>query len=121
MTGGRPRFKLLDWLPETKHLASRTLAQCPGACLREDDELSLASIDSVLHIPRNTITLRINELPPDHPLMVMCHSGVRSTQVQAWLAENSSENAINLVGGISAWSEKIDQSFHNISFWFNAI
>ena len=74
-----------------------------------------------LHIPRNTITLRINELPPDHPLMVMCHSGVRSTQVQAWLAENSSENAINLVGGISAWSEKIDQSFHNISFWFNAI
>ena len=78
--------------------------------VREDNELSIANIDGVLHIPMNSVPLRIDELPSDRPLIVMCHSGMRSAQVQAWLAENVFENTLNLAGGIDAWSERIDQS-----------
>ena len=40
----------------------------------------------------------------------MCHVGGRSAQVCAWLNSNGFENAVNLEGGISAWSEEIDPS-----------
>ena len=38
----------------------------------------------------------------------MCHVGGRSAQVQTWLLSNGYENAVNLEGGIAAWSAEVD-------------
>ncbi|MBV8580868.1 MAG: sulfurtransferase, partial [Candidatus Eremiobacteraeota bacterium] len=42
------------------------------------------------------------------PIVVMCHHGGRSARVTQFLEANGYANAVNLDGGIDAWSESID-------------
>jgi rhodanese-related sulfurtransferase len=44
------------------------------------------------------------------PVYVMCHHGVRSAQVTAWLAQRGWKNIFNIRGGIDEYARKIDQS-----------
>ena len=76
--------------------------------VREDDEVAICSIDDSTHIPMNEIPARLAELPKENPLVVMCHGGGRSFQVTQWLLSNGYDNAVNLEGGINAWSLAID-------------
>ena len=78
--------------------------------IREAHELAVAAISGALHIPMNTIPDNLDKLPIDQPLVVMCHVGGRSAQVQMWLNKNGYENAVNLEGGIHEWSLAIDPS-----------
>ena len=78
--------------------------------IREEEELAIFSIDGAVHIPMNTLPENLDQLTKDHPIVVMCHVGGRSSQVCAWLNSNGFENAVNLEGGISAWSADIDPS-----------
>jgi rhodanese-related sulfurtransferase len=41
-------------------------------------------------------------------IIVMCHTGVRSAQVTAWLRQNGWNNVFNLEGGIHAYANQID-------------
>ena len=76
--------------------------------VREPDELAIASIPWAVAIPMGEIKQRLNELPADKPIAVLCHSGGRSGRVTAFLNENGFPNATNLAGGIRDWSEKVD-------------
>ena len=78
--------------------------------IREEEELAISSIDGAVHIPMNTLPGNLDQLTKDHPIVVMCHVGGRSSQVCAWLNSYGFENAVNLEGGISAWSADIDPS-----------
>ena len=78
--------------------------------IREEEELAISSIDGAVHIPMNTLPENLDQLTKDHPIVVMCHVGGRSAQVCDWLNSNGFENAVNLEGGISAWSADIDSS-----------
>ena len=40
----------------------------------------------------------------------MCHTGVRSAQVTAWLRHNGWNNTVSLAGGIAAYAKRIDAS-----------
>ena len=78
--------------------------------IREEEELAISSIDGAVHIPMNTLPENLDQLTKNHPIVVMCHVGGRSSQVCAWLNSYGFENAVNLEGGISAWSADIDPS-----------
>jgi rhodanese-related sulfurtransferase len=78
--------------------------------VREPEELELASVPGALHVPMRHVPARLNELPQDKPLVVMCHSGVRSRRVAQFLTDNGFEHVFNLQGGIDAWSREIDPS-----------
>lgn len=43
-------------------------------------------------------------------IYVMCHHGVRSAQVTAWLAQQGWSNIKSVQGGIDAYARRIDQS-----------
>lgn len=77
--------------------------------VREPDELKIASVAGAVHIPMGEIPSRFGELPPDRPIAVLCHHGVRSAKVTHFLQSNGL-NAFNIAGGIDAWSERIDRS-----------
>jgi rhodanese-related sulfurtransferase len=47
------------------------------------------------------------ELPKGLPLVVMCHHGMRSAHAVHHLRE-AGYDALNLAGGIDAWSREID-------------
>jgi rhodanese-related sulfurtransferase len=50
----------------------------------------------------------IADLPRDHPLVILCHHGNRSSMVADFLRGNGFENVFNLAGGIDAWAQVIE-------------
>jgi rhodanese-related sulfurtransferase len=64
----------------------------------------------VLFMPMQSIPQRLNELPQDRAIVCLCHHGMRSQQVAAFLLNRGFENVINLAGGIDAWSTELDAS-----------
>jgi rhodanese-related sulfurtransferase len=76
--------------------------------VREPDEIATASIPWATVIPMGEIPDRIGELPADKPIAVLCHAGGRSARVTAYLNQNGLTNAVNVAGGIDAWSTSID-------------
>jgi rhodanese-related sulfurtransferase len=77
--------------------------------VREDSELKIAKIKISKHIPMGEILTRIDEIDIETPVIVMCHSGVRSARVCQYLTENGYD-ASNLTGGINSWSTDVDPS-----------
>lgn len=78
--------------------------------VREPDELAIAAIHPCLEVPMRTIPQRMEELPKDKPIVVVCHTGTRSMQVCQFLDQSGYDNVVNLMGGINAWSRQIDPS-----------
>lgn len=76
--------------------------------VREPDEIATASIPWANVISMREIPVRMSEIRRDKPLVVMCHHGGRSERVAQFLEANGYDNAINLTGGIDAWSTAID-------------
>ncbi|NNC64817.1 MAG: hypothetical protein HKN84_08545 [Gammaproteobacteria bacterium] len=80
--------------------------------VREHEELAFASLPGALHIPMREIPGRLEQLDRDRdrdrPIVVMCHTGVRSRHVAAFLIANNFKHVFNLAGGIDAWSAEID-------------
>ncbi len=78
--------------------------------IREPYEYACANLGS-LHIPMGEIVDRINEVPTDGVVVVMCRSGKRAEAVANLLtAEFDRTNVSILEGGILAWKDCIDPS-----------
>ena len=69
-----------------------------------------AALPGATLIPMGEIPARYAELPSDRPIVVLCHAGSRSARVAQFLNDNGYPNAVNLAGGIDAWSVAIDPS-----------
>ena len=81
--------------------------------VRRADEESIASIDETdLRIEHFNVPSRLDELPLSVPIVVYCHSGVRSASVVRYLGSLPAfdSRVSNLVGGIDLWSREIDQN-----------
>ena len=76
--------------------------------VREHMELELAALPAAVHIPMREVPARLAELDRSTPLVVMCHSGVRSGRVAEYLLGNGFSQVFNLRGGIEAWSTEMD-------------
>ena len=76
--------------------------------VREPDEVATASIPGIVRIPMAQIPERLAELPRDRALVVLCHLGGRSERVTRFLHAAGFPDALNLEGGIDAWSREID-------------
>ena len=76
--------------------------------VREPWEVALGALPEALTIPMNELPDRLDTLPVDRPLVVLCHHGQRSGQVTAWLHRLGYDNAVNLDGGIDAWARTVD-------------
>jgi len=82
--------------------------------VREDWEVALAAIRidgwPALHIPMHELPARLAEVDRTRPVVCICHHGVRSSQVVAFLERAGRHPVYNLAGGIDAWSLEIDPS-----------
>ena len=80
--------------------------------VREAWEVALAviRIDGAqwLEIPMNQLPARLSALDPTQPIVCICHHGVRSAQVVAFLDRQGFESVYNLAGGIDAWTTRDD-------------
>ncbi len=79
--------------------------------VREPWEVEIAKIADSKHITMGDIPTRFNqELDPDDHIVVLCHHGVRSMNVTAWLRQQGFEKVQSLQGGIDRWARHIDPS-----------
>ena len=79
--------------------------------VREPWEVETAKIAGAKLIPMGEVKSRAHqELDPDQHIVVMCHHGVRSMNVTAWLRQEGFEKAQSLAGGIDRWAREIDPS-----------
>ncbi|MES2595008.1 MAG: molybdopterin-synthase adenylyltransferase MoeB [Verrucomicrobiota bacterium] len=78
--------------------------------VREPDEYAKARIEGSVLIPLGEVTARAAELSRDLPLYVHCKMGGRSAKAVAALEELGFTNAVNVTGGITAWSDEVDSA-----------
>jgi rhodanese-related sulfurtransferase len=71
--------------------------------VREPDEWDAGHLAGSVHVPMGELVERVDELPADDQLLVVCRVGGRSAQVTLWLA-GQGYRAVNLAGGLVAWS-----------------
>src|SRR5438067_1563968 len=76
--------------------------------VRERYEYEIARIHGSRLIPLGELDTHVNELPRTGTLVMQCHSGGRSEHAVRILQEAGFENAMNLEGGIDAWSVEVD-------------
>lgn len=56
-------------------------------------------------IPLDQLPNRVNELPTDEPIVVVCRSGNRSQAGRDILLDNGFEQVTSMAGGLNAWRE----------------
>jgi rhodanese-related sulfurtransferase len=77
--------------------------------VREAIEVDICGIAGSLWIPMPEVPNQLQQLPRDRPVIILCHHGVRSAFVTQYLREVGFDNAVNLAGGIDAWSRLIER------------
>ncbi|HEX3679044.1 MAG TPA: rhodanese-like domain-containing protein [Galbitalea sp.] len=70
--------------------------------VREQDEWDRGHAPQAHLIPMGGIMDRIDELPINAQIVVICHSGYRSWQVTKALV-SAGYDAVNVAGGMEAW------------------
>jgi rhodanese-related sulfurtransferase len=77
--------------------------------VREPWEVQTASIAGSTLIPMADVPARAQrELDPEEHIVVVCHHGVRSANVCAWLRQQGFEKVQSMRGGIDQWARTID-------------
>jgi rhodanese-related sulfurtransferase len=79
--------------------------------VREPEECALAHLESAEYIPMSSVPAvlpRLQALAASSDLLVLCHHGVRSLQVVAWLRQCGLNNCYSVAGGIDRWSREVD-------------
>lgn len=99
--------QLAAWLQESAPHGAAVVLD-----VRESAELQFAPVtpDGFLlrAIPMGEITARLAELDPGQPIACLCHHGMRSHRVAAFLAAKGFEHVVNIAGGVAAWSDELD-------------
>lgn len=78
--------------------------------VREDWEYDICSLENSIHISMSNVNQMLEQLSKEHDIVVLCHHGMRSYQVGAFLEQNGFSNIINLEGGIDAWARTVDRN-----------
>jgi rhodanese-related sulfurtransferase len=83
-------------------LAAHAATGAPIIDVREDDEYADAHVPGAHHIPLGQVVDRIDEVPRDGTVYVICARGGRSAKaVQHY--RNQGIDAVNVAGGTLAW------------------
>jgi len=92
------------YTPTEAHAAWRAGEVAMIDC-REEVEHEVTRIPGVPLVPMSEFLDRLEELPGDRPLVIVCRSGHRSGQVAEYLtAQGEHGEVANLDGGILAWA-----------------
>lgn len=77
--------------------------------VRRPDEYEIANLNGKL-IPLNELPQRLDEIEAgkDELVVVHCRSGARSERAVQFLQAHGFAQAVNLKGGVLAWSKEID-------------
>ena len=73
--------------------------------VREPSEWNAGHVPGAEHIPLGELAARVDELPADAEILVICRSGNRSQQGRDILVAAGLEQVTSVNGGVRAWRE----------------
>ena len=71
--------------------------------VREASEFEAVRAPDAVLVPTSLFMTRVDTLPTDRPLMVVCHMGGRSAAVAGFLIRAGRTDVVNVAGGMDAW------------------
>lgn len=74
--------------------------------VREEDEHAEGHIPGAANIPLSEFMTRVDEINEDSPVVLVCNTGVRSSQAALYLASMGYEEIYNLDEGAKGWMNK---------------
>ena len=108
-----------DLIRRTTRITAGTLAETlttssPPKVLdvRTERERDAGSIDHSHHIPLPHLIERLDDIPKDHPVVVHCASGYRSSIAASLLERAGFTQVMDLVGGYEAWARTWGRQDH---------
>ena len=78
--------------------------------VREPHEYRICNIPGSKLIPLGEFPKHVNEFDPEADIVIHCKSGMRSAKACGILRQAGFQHVRNMVGGILAWSDKVDPS-----------
>lgn len=72
--------------------------------VRTEKEWDESHIEDAIHIHGGTLQDRIEEIPRDKSIAVVCDSGYRASIASSFLKREGFEDVSNVIGGMSAWN-----------------
>lgn len=90
--------------------------------VRNKDEVAEVTFDvpNYINIPLNELGNRINEIPKDKEIIMVCRSGERSLKTTYFLMNAGYENVYNMRDGIIKWASKGFPTKGNVDVLLNA-
>ncbi len=71
--------------------------------VREPEEYEQGHVPGAINLPQADLASRLDELPHDCPLALICRSGARSLRATQFLRQVGFEQVANVQGGTDAW------------------
>lgn len=71
--------------------------------VRERDEFMAVRVEGSLFIPMSQLGARVDEVPKDRPIVVICASGSRSQAATGFLLQSGLTDVGSVAGGIDGW------------------
>jgi rhodanese-related sulfurtransferase len=97
--GGLPTIDVVE--------AERRLREDPDLPVlldvREPNEFATVRAPGAFLVPMSTFQARMDQIPADRPVMVVCHLGGRSAAVAGFLIRAGRADVVNVAGGMDAW------------------
>ncbi|HUE82815.1 MAG TPA: MBL fold metallo-hydrolase [Pyrinomonadaceae bacterium] len=102
-TAAKPFETLLQWSVWDLEERIKSEKSLVIIDVRQPQEWADGHIANARHITGAELPQRIDEVPKDVPVAVICGSGYRSSVSASLLAHHSYQNIANVLGGMSAW------------------
>ena len=96
-----------ETLPREISVAEASAMRDAGAFIldvRQPEEWNEVHIPGATLIPLGELASRVNEVPADQEIVVVCRSGNRSKQGRDILLSAGFENVTSMAGGVNQWS-----------------
>jgi hydroxyacylglutathione hydrolase len=101
-------WAMLTTAPPVDEVGVEALERRPPGSLvldvREPEEHAYGHVPGAINVPQADLAGRLDELPRDHPLFVICQGGYRSLRAAQFLRQAGFEAVASVTGGTEAWT-----------------
>lgn len=71
--------------------------------VREPEEFAAGHVPGAVNLPQADLASRLDEVPRDRPVLVVCQAGMRSRRAAQFLRQQGFERVRSVSGGTAAW------------------
>jgi rhodanese-related sulfurtransferase len=100
-------WAMLTSSPEVREVNLDQLRARPSDAVvvdvREPEEFAMGHVPGAVNLPQADLAMRLDEVPRDRPVFVICQGGFRSLRAAQFLGQCGISDVASVKGGTGAW------------------